>query len=74
MIGRDRREKLYAFTCTLLCSTLCDPLNCSPPDPSVHGILQARILEWIAISFSTFTQEAYPKYQLQKKVIEDIVK
>ena len=28
------------------------PVNCSPPGPSVHGILQARILEWVAISFS----------------------
>ena len=31
---------------------LCDPINCSPPGPSVPGILQARILEWVAISFS----------------------
>ena len=35
-----------------LCPTVCDPMNCSPPGPSVHGILQARILEWIAIPFS----------------------
>ena len=34
------------------CPTLCDPVDCSPPDSSVHGILQARILEWVAISFS----------------------
>ena len=34
------------------CLTLCDSMNCSPPGSSVHGILQARILEWIAISFS----------------------
>ena len=32
-----------------LCLTLCDPLDCGPPGSSVHGILQARILEWIAI-------------------------
>ena len=32
--------------------TLCDPMGCSPPGSSVHGILQARILEWVAISFS----------------------
>ena len=32
--------------------TLCDPMDCSPPDSSVHGILQARILEWVAIPFS----------------------
>ena len=35
-----------------LCLTLCDPMDCSPPDSSVHGILQARILEWVAIPFS----------------------
>ena len=33
------------------CPTLCDPMDCSPPGFSVHGILQARILEWVAISF-----------------------
>ena len=32
--------------------TLCDPMDCSPPGSSVHGILQAIILEWFAISFS----------------------
>ena len=34
------------------CLTLCDPMNCSPPGSSVHEIFQARILEWVAISFS----------------------
>ena len=34
------------------CPTLCDPMDCSPPGSSVHGILQARIWEWVAISFS----------------------
>ena len=34
------------------CPTLCDPTDCSPPGSSVHGILQARILEWVAIPFS----------------------
>ena len=32
--------------------TLRDPMDCSPPGSSVHGIFQARILEWVAISFS----------------------
>ena len=32
--------------------TLCDPMDCSPPGCSVLGILQARLLEWVAISFS----------------------
>ena len=35
-----------------LCPTLCDPMDCSPPDSSVHGILQARILEWVAMASS----------------------
>ena len=34
------------------CPTLCDPMDCSLPGFSVHGILQARILEWVTISFS----------------------
>ena len=34
------------------CPTLCDPLDCSPPGSPVPGILQARTLEWVAISFS----------------------
>ena len=34
------------------CPTLWEPRDCSPPGSSVHGILQARILEWVAISFS----------------------
>ena len=33
--------------------TLCDPMDCSLPGSSVHGIFQARVLEWVAISFST---------------------
>ena len=35
-----------------LCPTLCNLMDCSLPGSSVHGILQARILEWVAISFS----------------------
>ena len=34
------------------CPTLCDPMDSRPPGSSVHRILQARILEWVAISFS----------------------
>ena len=37
---------------TQSCPTLYDPLDCSPPDSSVHGIIQTRILEWVAVSFS----------------------
>ena len=35
-----------------LCLTVCDPMDCSLPGSSVHGILQARILEWVAVPFS----------------------
>ena len=35
------------------CLTLCDPMDCSPPGSSVHGILQARILDLVAMPFST---------------------
>ena len=37
---------------TQSCPTLCNPVDCSPPGSTVHGILQARILEWVTISFS----------------------
>ena len=42
---------IYMFMClvTQLCLTLCNPMDCSPPGSSVHGIFQARILEWVAI-------------------------
>ena len=35
-----------------LCSTFPDPMDCSLPGSSVHGIFQAKVLEWVAISFS----------------------
>ena len=35
-----------------LCTTLYDPMDCSLPDSSIHGIFQARVLEWVAIAFS----------------------
>ena len=49
---------------TQSCLTLCDPMDCSPPGSSVHGISQARVLEWVAISFSRgifLTQESNPR-------------
>ena len=45
----------YTCVCVLVaqsCWTLCDPMAYSPPGSSVHGTSQARILEWVAISFS----------------------
>ena len=36
------------------CPTLSDPMDCSPPGSSIHGIFQARVLEWGATAFSNF--------------------
>ena len=44
--------ELYAAKLCQLCPTLCDPIDSSPLGSSVYGILQARILEWVAIPFS----------------------
>ena len=43
----------YIYYCihVQLSLTLCEPMDCSPSDSSVYGIFQARILEWVAISF-----------------------
>ena len=41
------------------CLTLCDPMDCSLPGSSVHGIFQARVLEWGAIAFSNYTYIYY---------------
>ena len=48
----------WHFVSTVLCSVaqscpaLCGPMDCSPPGSSVHGVSQARILEWVAVSYS----------------------
>ena len=41
---------------TQSCPTLSDPMDCSLPGSSIHGIFQARVLEWVAIAFSTITR------------------
>jgi len=43
---------LYISEVAQSCPTLCDPIDCSLPGSSVHGIFRAIVLEWIAISFS----------------------
>ena len=45
------------------CPTLCNPMDCNLPSSSVHGIFQATILEWAAISFSTGSSQ--PRDQTQ---------
>ena len=46
------------------CPTLCNPMDCSPPGSSVHGILQARELEWAAISFSRGSSQPRDRTQV----------
>ena len=52
---------LGSFCCSYLLArsnlTLCNPMDCSPPGSSVHGILQARILKWVAISSSRVSSQ-----------------
>ena len=53
--GTQQVGLLPAYECTKSLQsypTLCDPMDCSPPGPSVQGISQARILEWVAISYA----------------------
>ena len=51
------------------CPTLCNPMECSLPVSSVHGISQGRILEWVAISFSRISSQ--PRDQTQVSCIAD---
>jgi len=59
---------LWACMCMCLvaqsCLTLCDPMDCSPPGLSVHGISQARILEWVAIPFSRGSSQSRDQIQV----------
>ena len=54
---------------TQSCRTLCDPMDCSSPGSSVHGILQGRILEWVATSFSRGSSQ--PRDQTQVSRVAD---
>ena len=56
-----RRGPALACSAAQSCPTLCDPRDCNPPGSSVHGILQTRILEWVAISSS----EALPNPEIK---------
>ena len=50
--GSLGRELGLLCMCAQSCPTPCNPMDCSPPGSSVQGIFQARILQWVAISFS----------------------
>ena len=48
------------------CLTLCDPMDCSPPGSSVHGILQTRILGWVPFSFSRGSSQSRDQIQVSR--------
>ena len=50
--GMDKDSACVPAQLLQLCPIVCNPIGCSLPGSSVHGIFQVRILEWIAISFS----------------------
>ena len=52
LTGRGRNLKCKESEIIQSCPTLCEPMDCSLPGSSIHGIFQARVLEWVAISFS----------------------
>ena len=55
---------------TRLCPTLWDPMDCNPSGSYIHGILQARILEWIAISYSNiYIFHIYMKFNVLHEII-----
>ena len=54
-----------------LCPTLSDPMDCSPPGSCVHGIFQARVLEWGAIAFSVYWYGSI--YNIQIFLIVDVI-
>ena len=58
LIGKSESEVAQS------CPTLCDPVDCSLPGSSPHGILQARILEWLAISFSRGSSQLRDRTQV----------
>ena len=51
-----------------LCPTLCDPIDSSPPGSPIPGILQARVLEWVAIAFSLQRADSLEKILMLRKI------
>ena len=60
LTSRDAREVAQS------CPTFCDPMDCSLPGSSVHGIFQARVLEWVAIFFSRGSSQSRDQTQVSR--------
>ena len=70
--GISRVENIMKVKLNIIqsCLILCDPMDCNLPDSSVHEILQARILEWVAVPFSRGASQPRDGTQVFLKVIE----
>ena len=55
------------------CPTLCDPMDCSLPGSSAHGIFQARVLEWVAIAFSVIWYSATQIHEILLNLRQNIL-
>ena len=58
MQGLPSRSESVLCLVAQSCPTLCDPVDCSPPGSSLHGILQARVLEWVVFPFFRVSSQA----------------
>ena len=61
---KERKERKKEREVTQSCPTLCDPMDYSLPGSSVHGISQARILQWVAIPFSKGSSQPRDRTQV----------
>ena len=64
IVRESEEEALSCAVLTQLCPTLCDPMDCSPPGSSVHGILQERRLEWVAMPCSRGSSQPRDRSQV----------
>ena len=55
------------------CPILCNPVDCSPPNSSVHGILQARLLEWVAMPFSRESSQPRDRTQVSALQVDSLL-
>ena len=74
MLQGNRAAAAAAAKSLQSCPTLSDPMDCSPPGSSIHGIFQARVLEWGAIAFSEVTGLLSTKAGIQDLRLDRTVK
>ena len=70
-LGQPVRKLTAAAKSLQSCPTLCDPIDGSPPGSSIPGILQAKILEWVAISFSKIQRNQSRIYKKKEKLLSN---